>query len=171
MSIATSSVVFAVLALLAGASAVMLLVVYGRRRAPVGLRRLGLWVAWLAAATSTGGSLYYSEVAGYIPCDLCWWQRIAMYPLALVLLIAAVRGDRGVRRYVWPVALLGFLTSAYHYAIQTFPSLQGTLCAVDAPCTARWVEVFGFVSIPFMAMCGFALITAIMWTLTKETSS
>lgn len=174
MSVASMSLIFAVLSLVAGGAGLLLVVArIGRfwSRIPQSLSRAGLLLAWAVAAVSTGGSLYYSEVAGYIPCELCWWQRIAMYPLSIVLLIAVLRGDRGVRRYVAPVSVIGFLIAAYHYAIQTFPSLQGTICAVDAPCTARWVEVYGFVSIPFMAMCGFFLITAIMWTLSKGASS
>lgn len=172
MSIATMSILFSLLALVSAGLAVLVL---GRKLARKPMLpfqdRFGLTTAWLVAATSTGGSLYYSEIAGYIPCELCWWQRIAMYPLVIVLLVAAVRGDRAIRPYVIPVAAGGFLIAAYHYAIQTFPSLQGTVCAVDAPCTARWVEVYGFISIPFMAMCGFALIGAIMVAIPKEVRS
>lgn len=171
MSVATMSLVFAVLSLVAGGIAIMLVVLkLVGRPVQMSTNRGSLVMAWTVAATSMAGSLYYSEVAGYIPCELCWWQRIAMYPLTLVLLIAVARDDRGIRRYVGPVALVGLLISSYHYAIQTFPSLQGTVCAVDAPCTARWVEVYGFISIPFMAMCGFALIGAIMLSIPKEST-
>ena len=68
-----------------------------------------LWLAFLVAATATAGSLYFSEVADYVPCQLCWFQRIAMYPLAVVLLVAAIRRDRSVRWYVGPLAAIGAL--------------------------------------------------------------
>ena len=66
-----------------------------------------LWIAFLVAATATAGSLYFSEVADFVPCQLCWFQRIAMYPLAVILLVAAIRRDRGVRWYVGPLAAIG----------------------------------------------------------------
>ena len=62
-----------------------------------------LWIAFLVAAVAMAGSLYFSEVANYMPCRLCWFQRIAMYPLAVILLVAAIRGDRGVRWYAVPL--------------------------------------------------------------------
>lgn len=157
---------FALLALLAlaGAAAVAasLLLPFGplvRLRADVA--PLARWLAWLVATTSTAGSLYYSEIAHFVPCRLCWYQRIAMYPLALLLGIAAFRRDRGIRVYVLPLALLGAAVSIYHYQLQRFPA-QSTFCSVDAPCTAREVDQFGFVTIPFMALAGFLAITVLL---------
>ena len=95
-----------------------------------------LWIAFLVAATSTAGSLYFSEVADFVPCHLCWYQRIAMYPLSLLLVIAAARRDRAVRWYVGPLAGVGALISTYHYLVEWFPSLEGSsVCAVSVPCT------------------------------------
>ncbi len=123
----------------------------------------GLALAWLAAVIATLGSLYYSEIVGFTPCRLCWYQRIAMYPLAVILGVAVLTGDRGVRRYVLPVAGTGAAISAYHYLLQWFPSLETGSCAVDAPCAAFYVRAFGFVSIPFMALSAFALIATAVW--------
>lgn len=122
------------------------------------LRGYGLWIAWLMALTATLGSLYYSEIAGFTPCEYCWYQRIAMYPLAIVLGIAAFRRDHAVRRYVLPLAIVGGLISTYHYTIQHFPDLDAGSCNVFAPCTAAWVWKFDFVSIPLMALVSFAVI-------------
>jgi disulfide bond formation protein DsbB len=121
-----------------------------------------LWLAFAVAATATAGSLYLSEVAGFIPCTLCWYQRIAMYPLVLVLGIAAWRGDAGVRRYVVPLAAIGALIAAYHVALQRLPGLPSGACSLDSPCTAIYVERFGFVTIPVMALIGFVAILALM---------
>ena len=116
----------------------------------------------IVAATSMFGSLFFSEVLGYPPCTLCWYQRIAMYPLAPILGIAAVRGDRTIRPYAWVLAVSGAVISVYHYVIQWVPDLDATACAVDNPCTAVFVREFGFVSIPFMALCGFLAIIVLL---------
>jgi len=127
------------------------------------LRRAALSLAWVVAATSMLGSLYFSEVAKFVPCKLCWYQRICMYPLALILLIAAIRRDRGVRFYAGPLAAVGLVIAAYHTWIQAYPPTGGTsFCTLDAPCTERYVWEFGFVGIPFMALTGFAFILTMM---------
>jgi disulfide bond formation protein DsbB len=113
-------------------------------------------------AFATGGSLYFSEVAHFVPCQLCWFQRIAMYPIALSALVALVRGDRGVAPYLLAPSVLGFAISAYHYQLEWFPE-QSALCtaAGAVPCTLVWFRVFGFVSLPFLAGVAFALIAAL----------
>jgi len=126
------------------------------------LAPMALPLAAVVAATSMFGSLYFSEVLRYVPCELCWYQRIAMYPLAPLLGIAAVRNDLGVRVYAWVLACSGALIALYHYVIQWFPDLEATSCAADNPCSAVYVREFGFVSIPFMALAGFLAITALL---------
>lgn len=122
---------------------------------------VALPLAAVVAATSMVGSLYFSEVLGYPPCTLCWYQRIAMYPLAPILGIAAVRRDLSIRPYAVVLAVSGAVISVYHYVIQWVPNLDATACAVDNPCTAVFVREFGFVSIPFMALSGFLAIIAL----------
>jgi len=124
----------------------------------------GLWIAFLVAATSTLGSLYFSEVADYVPCRLCWFQRIAMYPLAVILLVAAIRGDRTVRWYGAPLAAIGAAVSTYHYLIEWRPSLEGGACGVGPSCAAIWFRELGFVTLAFMALCGFLTILALVVT-------
>ncbi len=118
------------------------------------LRPALLPLALMVAAVSVAGSLYYSEVAGYPPCEMCWYQRISMYSLAPVLAVALVRRDQRGGWYALPLALAGLGVSAYHYQLQMFGG-EGTACDPSAPCTHRWVHSLGFVSIPFMAGCGF----------------
>ncbi len=122
------------------------------------------WVplAWVVAATAMGGSLFLSEVAGFVPCALCWYQRIAMYPQALILLVATVRGrDDGIRPYAIALSGVGALIAAYHIVLQRIPGLPSGSCSLQTPCTTIYVEVFGFVTIPVMAFSGFLLILAL----------
>jgi disulfide bond formation protein DsbB len=114
--------------------------------------------AFVVAALATIGSLYFSEVAHFRPCLLCWYQRIAMYPLALILLIAAIRRDLSVRWYAIPLALVGGAISIYHYFLEWFPDISTGACEVDNPCTAIWFREFGFISLPFLALVAFALV-------------
>lgn len=115
------------------------------------------------AAVATGGSLIFSEVYHFTPCELCWVQRIAMYPLALLLGIAAVRRDLAVRHYAIPLAGLGALVSTWHVLVQRVPAMAGTTsCEATAPCTGIWVEALGVLTIPTMALVGFVAIIALL---------
>ncbi|MCU0269867.1 MAG: disulfide oxidoreductase [Acidimicrobiales bacterium] len=172
MNVDAMSTFFALLSLvaLAGAAATGVLAVV-RRRDPDGplagwwhdLGRVSLLLAWLVALTATLGSLYYSESANFVPCQLCWYQRICMYPLALLLGLAAWRRDRAFAVYGIALAAVGAALSIYHSWLQAFPPDSGSsFCTADAPCTTRHVWEFGFVSIPFMALSGFLFILAMM---------
>jgi hypothetical protein len=119
------------------------------------------------AIVSMLGSLYYSEVANFPPCRLCWFQRIGMYPLAVILPLAAWRGDRSVWRYAFPLAAGGGLVSAYHVLIERYPSLESGSCDPTNPCSIIWVERLGYLTIPTMALSGFVLI-AVLLLLRKE---
>lgn len=172
MSVSTASFFFAVLALCCLA-AVAVTVVIGviqwvvPSASLVTLRRdvgdASVALAALVATVATLGSLYYSQVAGFTPCTLCWYQRIFMYSLAVILVVAAVRRDRDIRWYALPLAVIGAGFSVYHSWIQAFPPDSGTsFCTAEAPCTTRHVWEFGFVSLPFMALCGFAFVITMM---------
>jgi disulfide bond formation protein DsbB len=112
------------------------------------------------AVVATAGSLYLSEGAHFQPCRLCWYQRIAMYPLAVVLVIAALRRDDSVRWYALPLAIGGLAISLWHLGVEHLGVGEGA-CELANPCSIRWVEHFGFVTIPFMAACGFAAVVAL----------
>lgn len=159
----------AILSLVALALVVALVAVWFARRGSgdvLGLGQLGsrtwLSAATLVAAIAMAGSLYFSEVVHFIPCELCWYQRIAMYPLVLLVGIATARRDLGIRPYAMTLSLIGAVISAYHIVIQRIPSLSTGSCSVDAPCTAINLEVFGFVTIPFLALSAFLLIAALL---------
>lgn len=123
---------------------------------------LALWLAFLVASSAMLGSLYFSEVANFAPCKLCWFQRIAMYPLAIILLIAAIKKDRGVVKYAGSIAIIGLAISTYHYLLEWFPQLETNVCSVDVPCTAVWFREFGFMSLSLMAGSGFLAIIVLL---------
>ncbi|HJP71151.1 MAG TPA: disulfide oxidoreductase [Candidatus Limnocylindria bacterium] len=123
---------------------------------------LALWLAFVVALTATSGSLYFSEVAHFTPCALCWYQRIAMYPMVVILGIAALRDDRGVARYAVPLAAIGAFISAWHIGVERIPGLPSGACSLDVPCSLIYVEVVGFVTIPTMALAGFLSIITLL---------
>lgn len=125
------------------------------------LQSISLELATMVAMGATLGSLYFSEVQNFVPCVYCWYQRIAMYPLALILLIATIRRDKNIIPYALSLSLSGVALSAYHYQLQLFPE-QSSSCGLDASCTYRWIEVFGFVTIPLLALTSFAFISMIL---------
>jgi disulfide bond formation protein DsbB len=151
----------AILALVAAATAIATTVALLARRVPTWLRDdVALPLAAAIAAVATAGSLYLSEVAGYLPCTLCWYQRIAMYPLVVVLGVAAWRRDRQVWLTAVPLAAIGGAFSIWHILIERNPSWGG-VCDATAPCSLLWVEELGFLTLPTMALIGFLAIVAL----------
>ena len=165
MTTHTVTLLFAVLATVAqiGMLVVLFASVGGRRgwlRGWIG--GYSLWAAFAVAVVATAGSLYLSEVADFPPCRLCWFQRIAMYPLVPLLGLAAFRRDQGIRLYAAVLAGLGVPVSIWHLFVERFPTLEGTSCDPLNPCSIIWVERFGYLSIPGMALSGFVLILALL---------
>jgi disulfide bond formation protein DsbB len=122
----------------------------------------GVWIylAWLVSIAATVGSLYFSEIRMFVPCTLCWWQRIFMYPLVIVLGIATFRQDGQVWRTALPLSVIGLATATYHYLLQKVPAIAPPAsCALGVPCNVQYINWFGFVTIPFLALVAFALIT------------
>lgn len=128
-----------------------------------------LLVAGLVGVVMMLGSLYLSEIADFPPCRLCWYQRIAAYPLGPILLLAWFRRDWGIRPYGLLLSVIGAVISTYHVLVERFPQLETGACEVDNPCTIRWVERFGFVTIPTMALIGFVAIASALLFIPKET--
>ena len=106
------------------------------------------------AVFSMIGSLIYSEVVGFIPCKFCWYQRYIMYPLAIILLIGLFNSKFMKLGYF---SVIGFLIGLYHIYLQNGGGSGGS-CAVDVPCNLKYVNIFGFISIPVMAASGFLTI-------------
>jgi disulfide bond formation protein DsbB len=166
VDVETGTLFLALLAVAAMGAVALTLVLLAVGRVGV-LRELargrGLAVAWAVAAVATAGSYWLSEGANFPPCRLCWYQRIAMYPLTVILGIAALRRDHGARWYAIPLAVAGGLVSTWHILIERYPSLESsTSCDPANPCAIKWVERLGFVTIPTMALAGFALIVTVL---------
>ena len=164
MDTRTFELFFALLAWVALAGA--LTVIVGRFLAPQSalmrsFGELAPTLAWLVALTATLGSLYFSEVANFEPCKLCWLQRVCMYPLALILGIALFRKDRGIRVYAIPLAAIGLVISAYHVLIERYPNLDKASCSATNPCTIIWFEELGM-TLPRMAGIGFLTVIAML---------
>ena len=134
-----------------------------------GFAPLAPWLAFAVTLIAALGSLTYSEVAGFPPCELCWYQRILMYPLPIVIGLATWRRDwPALRWYVLPLSLIGVVIAAYHVGVQRTGADSG-LCDVGGGCAAIYVEHFGFLTIPTMALIGFGL-TAVLSILPQERS-
>ena len=125
----------------------------------------GGWLAFVVALVATLGSLYYSEIAGFIPCRLCWYQRILMYPLTVVTLVGALRRDDYLPSYVLPLSLMGMAVSAYHYLMEKGVVPASATCTADVPCSISYVNYLGFITIALMAFIAFTLITVIMFAM------
>ena len=163
MSVDQVSIFLALLALVAlaaGTTALAACLAVGLRERLADFGPLLLPLALAVATVATAGSLYYSEVAGYPPCELCWYQRICMYPLVPVLAVGLWRRGRAVGWYALPLAVVGLGVSAYHYYLQLFDRGSSS-CDPSAPCAFQWVDALGFASIPFMAGCGFLAIAGL----------
>ena len=124
-------------------------------------RSFAMEFATIVAIGATFGSLYFSEIRDFLPCEFCWYQRIAMYPLAVILLIATIRRDRKIIPYALTFSTIGAGISVYHYQLQLFPE-QGSSCGLDASCAYKWIEVFGFITIPLLALGSFLLISLLL---------
>jgi len=119
-------------------------------------------LAFGVALVATAGSLYLSEIVDLVPCELCWYQRVLMYPLVVLFGIAWWRRDNLVGRYGAPLAAIGLAVSSYHYLLQRFPGLEGGACSIGIPCSSAYFWMFGFISIPYMAGSAFALILVLL---------
>lgn len=134
----------------------------------IDIRQFSLYFAWLVSVIATLGSLYFSEIKGFIPCELCWYQRIPMYPLTLILGIGTFQNDLTVKKYVLPMAIIGWSISLFHYLEQKVPGFAKIKpCANGVPCSAEYINWFGFITIPFLALVAFTLI-AILMLLTRS---
>ncbi|ETT87487.1 disulfide oxidoreductase [Viridibacillus sp. FSL R5-0477] len=128
-----------------------------------------LLFGWITSIIAMMGSLFFSEKMGFIPCTLCWYQRILMYPLVFFLGMAFYRNDKAIYKYVLPMSTFGMLLSGYHYALQKIPSMhEFSTCTNGVPCSGQYINWFGFVTIPFLSFIGFTLITISMLVLWKR---
>lgn len=120
-----------------------------------------VFALWLVSLVATLGSLFFSEVMRLPPCVLCWYQRIAMYPLVVLTTVALVRRDAGVGPYIWPFVAIGLAISIYHNLLYYHLIPESiTPCTQGVSCTERQIEWLGFITIPLLALVAFAMSAA-----------
>ncbi len=124
------------------------------------------FAAWIVAVVATAGSLFFSEVMLLPPCVLCWYQRIAMYPLVVILLVGLFPLDRRVLNYAAPLALIGWGIAVYHNLLyyKLIPEHMSP-CAQGISCTSKQIEWLGFITIPFLSLAAFSVLLALFFTL------
>jgi len=153
---------------LAALAIVGVLALFGRRGPLDAVREAvwgyELWLAFLVAASATAGSLFYSEIANYVPCELCWFQRICMYPLSILTLLMALASDHRAARYLLPLPIVGAGLAIYHMLVERGVVGQTEGCSISAPggCATKWVDEFGYMTIPTLTLTGFALVLAFL---------
>lgn len=133
-----------------------------------------LFIAWAASIIAMFGSLYFSEIRQYEPCLLCWFQRIVMYPFTIIIGIALIRKDYWISVYTMVLSGIGATVSTYHYLIQkaVFFTDHAIACG-RIPCTGQYINWFGFITIPFLALTAFVIIficSYLIWKKSKEVS-
>lgn len=133
------------------------------------LKKNILYIAFFQALISTVGSLFFSEILKFPPCVLCWYQRIAMYPLVVILGIGILKKDKLMPYYVLVLSLLGFVIAFYHNLLyySLIPE-AATPCAAGISCTTKFIEWLGFVTIPFLSLVSFAIISTCAWISLKS---
>src|SRR6266498_1030074 len=119
-----------------------------------------LYIAWTTAALAVAGSLFFSNVLHFPPCVLCWYQRIALYPLVIIIGVGIIKKDKYLPYYVLPLTIIGGLISIYHNLLyyHLLPN-SATPCELGVSCTTKFIEWFGFITIPLLSLAAFIVIT------------
>ena len=119
-----------------------------------------LYLAWVTSIVAMSGSLYFSEVRDLPPCVLCWYQRILMYPLTVILAVGILRRDSGLYQYALPLTVLGMIVGTYHNLLY-YGVIEEAIhtCRAGISCTTKQIEWLGFITIPLMSLTAFTIIT------------
>ncbi len=122
-----------------------------------------LYFAWSQALAGMLMSLYFSEILKLPPCVLCWYQRIALYPLVAIIPVGILKKDKNLPLYVLPLSIAGMLIALYHNLLYYgVVSESITPCSTGVSCTTKYFELFGFITIPLLSLAAFVLITICM---------
>lgn len=129
-----------------------------------------LFAAWLVAAVATAGSLFFSYVMGFAPCVLCWYQRIFLFPLVVVLAVGLFPADRRVVRYALPLAGIGWLIAGYHNLVHAGIVPENlSPCTQGVSCTEEYIRLFGIFSIPLLSLITFTILVGLLLTVLRRT--
>jgi disulfide bond formation protein DsbB len=130
------------------------------------IKQYALHIAWFQALVATLGSLFFSEVMGWTPCVLCWYQRIFMYPLVFILTVGILLKDKKLALYVLPLSITGWLIAAYHNLL--YYGVIQEVCKQGVSCTTRFFAWFGFITIPLLSLIAFTVITSCLLIYRRE---
>lgn len=123
---------------------------------------------WIVALVATMGSLYFSEIKKFVPCSFCWYQRIAMYPLILIFLVAVYAYDKAVIKFALPLVVIGWSIAIYqNLLIWGIIPADIVPCLIGVPCSLTYINWFGFVSIPLLSLMAFTIIFILLIFLIK----
>lgn len=130
---------------------------------------LVLFGAWLVVSAATLGSLFFSEIMDFAPCSLCWYQRIFMYPLVIVLAVGLLPLDRQVVRFGLPLAIGGWLFALFHTLLYegVIPE-SASPCSMGVSCSEEYIELLGFLSIPLLSLLAFTAVVGALLFLRKR---
>lgn len=128
-----------------------------------------LYYAWFISLVATLGSLFFSDIMEFVPCTLCWYQRIAMYPLVIILLLGILVSTRSALLYALPFVILGWLMSFYHNLLHygIVPE-SASPCVQGVPCSTKYIEWLGFLTIPMLSFISFSLIAILLYLFKKR---
>lgn len=131
--------------------------------------KLYMQIIFIVSLVAMLGSLYFSEIRLYEPCEMCWYQRILMYPIVLLSFIGLIKGDINARLYVRAMSGIGLLVSTYHYALQKIPALgESTNACMGVSCTVQYINWAGFITIPLLALTAFIIIFILSFFIKKD---
>ncbi|MCK1975999.1 disulfide bond formation protein B [Jeotgalicoccus huakuii] len=124
---------------------------------------------FIVSLFATLGSLYFSEIRLYEPCEMCWYQRILMYPIVILSLIGVIQEDNNVRLYARVMSGIGILVSTYHYGLQKIPALgESANACMGVSCTVQYINWGGFITIPLLALTAFIIIFILSFFIKKD---
>lgn len=127
------------------------------------IRSYSLLLAWLTSVAGTAGALVAQYAFNMQPCMLCWYQRVCLFPLVVILAVATYREDRGVRLYTAPISIVGGAFAILHYLEQKVPAMANlTGCSIGVPCSGQYINWLGFITFPLLSLLAFVAITVLL---------
>lgn len=123
-----------------------------------------LYIAWLTALIATVGSIALTEIFHFLPCSLCWYQRILMYPLVIIIAVGIILKDKKLYVYVLPFTILGMIVAFYQHLLQIGVIKELVVpCSTNVSCTTKYIDwLGGLVTIPLLSFLSFLLIAICM---------
>ena len=130
-----------------------------------------IFICWIVASVSTLASLFFSEIMELAPCALCWYQRVFMFPLVIVLLVGLFPFDKSIIKYALPLAIAGWGFAFYHYLLYSgFIPESIQPCSQGVSCSETYLDLFGFLTIPMLSLISFSILIGLLLTLRRRLS-